>query len=64
MSYRENRMVRVLRDDPRGRIHEMHCPWLDGPRAHPDWSKYETVPAMTLPRERGHCSWCAEGARS
>jgi hypothetical protein len=41
----------------RGKVHELNCPWLNGPRASTDWSKYETVRADQV-RGKAHCSHC------
>jgi hypothetical protein len=41
----------------RGKVHELDCRWLNGPRATTDWSKYHTVRADEAPAN-GHCSHC------
>jgi hypothetical protein len=48
--------VRTLKHG-RGVVHELDCPWLNGPRATTDWSKYEIVSAKTV-QDKRHCGYC------
>jgi hypothetical protein len=44
------RVVYVLKAGSRGRfkVHELHCPWLNGPKGACDWSKYRIVSARAV----------------
>jgi hypothetical protein len=52
-----NRKVLTLKHG-HGKTHELDCPRLNGPKAHPDWSVYETVRADQIRFHNGHCSHC------
>ncbi len=40
----------------KGKVHELDCPWLNGPNAPPDWSNYHEVRANKV--SNAHCSHC------
>jgi hypothetical protein len=54
------RMVLMHKTDPRAKVHELDCPWLNGRNAKTNWTRYERLPANS-PKVAGrpHCRYCA-----
>jgi hypothetical protein len=56
----KDRVVLILKHGRRNaRIHELDCPWLNGPRASPDWASYRKAMLSNVQGRHEHCSHCA-----
>jgi hypothetical protein len=56
---REDKGKKLTLKHGRGKVHELDCRWVNGPRMDPEWVRnaYHVVPASEV-RGRPHCSSC------